>query len=656
MARPRQSGQAIVLVLLLTVIGVIGAISLLSTGILSSEKMQLQNAADATAYSVSVLEARDLNYGAYINRAMVANEVAIGQMVSLHSWMIMLESEPKNLNLLASLLSAIPIIGSGIASGIRFISKVKKTTSNAAKRVVKPMAKLFTKGLHSINQVYGSSQQLMHLATLTFSYAAITQVPKNNVGDLQQNSVGLSGFGLFSVAMHYGSYYGDLLSLPVYNFVKHPSGIDNEMARFAQVVNDSRDNFTRNRPCGNDGLVKKALDKIPTFDSGKIIDAAVNFLGKYIPNIPGIKGFVIGFIRKVVKKLVPKNELKLLALDCHNQAGVSTGGWKLDLFKGRVTAGEIEGFNCPVSAICSIFGLPDTWRFGYSAVVTGKASADRKGGSQVVIEKKKGYIWSAADGSDLSAQIHPTLKICVIYCFKIDIGAIKSPHVPMGAGAAIAGNGKPKLKGFTGGGRDQMYGDTWEKQVPWFYIKKQIAKSSNNVSKSYRMAAGGYQMVNALPNIGQHNNFSAGLAKKSNKLLFTGLEAPYMLIALTQQKTSSFRVASPSGNFSLDEPEEGDLAIAVIGKAQVYYSEPVDLDYFSIKNRYGKKIIGSSNGFNPYWDARLVDTSYFDRTASLAFQSGQNPFKHEFNQTIENFKNLLGNLQGLFSSGSGGFI
>jgi len=654
----KQSGQAIVLILLLTVLGVIGAISLISTGILTSEKMQLQNAADATAYSVSVLEARDLNYGAYINRAMVTNEVAIGQMVSLHSWMIMLESEPTNLDALASLLSAIPIIGSGLGAGIRGISKVKKTTSNAAKGVVKPMAKLFAKGLHTINLIYGGSQQLMHLATLTFSYSALTQVPQNNVGDLQQSGVGLSNFGLFSVAMHYGSYYGDILSLPVYNFVKHPTGTDNEMARFAQVINDSRDNFTRNRPCGEGGLVKQVLDQIPKFNSEKIVAEAVAFLEGYIPDIPVIEDVALDLIEEAVSAFSPKIELEALALDCHIDGGVSTGGWELNLLKGKVTVGPMVTMDCPILLGCAVPGVPGTWRFGYEIEVKARASADRTGGSQVILDKDKDYVWSAADGSDLAAYVEPSLRICVVECFNIDVPEISSPPFPLGAGAAVAGNGQPEVSGFSAGGRNQMYGDVWEKTIPWLVIKGELNKSSNNVATNYRMAAGGHQMVNALPEIGQYNNFGSDLSRKSNTLLFTGLEAPYMLIALTQRKTSSFYgSAMPNGNFELDEPEDGELAIAVIGKSEVYYSEPADLDYFSIKSaRTNEQSIGSNNGFNPYWDARLVDTSYFDRTAALAFQSGQNPFAVEINATIENFKSLLNNLQGLFSSDIGGVI
>ena len=51
-----------------------------------SEKIRVTNAADAAAYSAGLVEARALNYDAYINRAMVANQIAIAQMVSIASW------------------------------------------------------------------------------------------------------------------------------------------------------------------------------------------------------------------------------------------------------------------------------------------------------------------------------------------------------------------------------------------------------------------------------------------------------------------------------------------------------------------------------------------------------------------------------------------
>jgi hypothetical protein len=58
-----------------------------NTGQLTAEKAKLVNTADAVAYSAAVMHARALNFDAYTNRAMIANEITIAQMVSLDSWL-----------------------------------------------------------------------------------------------------------------------------------------------------------------------------------------------------------------------------------------------------------------------------------------------------------------------------------------------------------------------------------------------------------------------------------------------------------------------------------------------------------------------------------------------------------------------------------------
>ena len=85
--KTRQSGQVLPLGLVLVVFCVVGALMLFNTGQVASDKMRLANTADAAAYSGALWQARALNYQAYANRAMVANQVAIGQAVSLNSWM-----------------------------------------------------------------------------------------------------------------------------------------------------------------------------------------------------------------------------------------------------------------------------------------------------------------------------------------------------------------------------------------------------------------------------------------------------------------------------------------------------------------------------------------------------------------------------------------
>ena len=61
-------------------------------------RVQIENAADAAAYSQAVHLARQLNFTAYTNRSMVANEVAIGHLVSLLSWSRQYQTLPKWLN------------------------------------------------------------------------------------------------------------------------------------------------------------------------------------------------------------------------------------------------------------------------------------------------------------------------------------------------------------------------------------------------------------------------------------------------------------------------------------------------------------------------------------------------------------------------------
>lgn len=70
---------------------------LVNTGQTVTEKMRVTNAADAAAYSAGVVEARALNVDAYLNRAMVANEIVIAQMVSMASWLRYFASATDNI-------------------------------------------------------------------------------------------------------------------------------------------------------------------------------------------------------------------------------------------------------------------------------------------------------------------------------------------------------------------------------------------------------------------------------------------------------------------------------------------------------------------------------------------------------------------------------
>lgn len=87
MKKAGSKGQALVLSLLLAGAAALASLLLFNSGLLANTKTQLQNAADAGAYSGAVLLARDHNFSAYANRAMVANQVAVAQLVSMKSYL-----------------------------------------------------------------------------------------------------------------------------------------------------------------------------------------------------------------------------------------------------------------------------------------------------------------------------------------------------------------------------------------------------------------------------------------------------------------------------------------------------------------------------------------------------------------------------------------
>ncbi|MBS0417478.1 MAG: hypothetical protein JSR66_07175 [Proteobacteria bacterium] len=84
--RARQGGQAIVLFMAMVVACCCILALVYNVGQVTNRKEETINAADAAALSGALVEARMLNFQAYLNRAQVANEVTIAQLVSLESF------------------------------------------------------------------------------------------------------------------------------------------------------------------------------------------------------------------------------------------------------------------------------------------------------------------------------------------------------------------------------------------------------------------------------------------------------------------------------------------------------------------------------------------------------------------------------------------
>jgi hypothetical protein len=110
-----------------------------------------------------------------------------------------------------------------------------------------------------------------------------------------------------------------------------------------------------------------------------------------------------------------------------------------------------------------------------------------------------------------------------------------------------------------------------------------------------------------------------------------GFEAPYFLAGVVKEsediysanaplKTTGIGKISSSHTFYLDDEASAGSKLGAISKSEVYFSRPTDLSFF--RRADGHTEYGSA--YNPYWQARLVETTVADRTVALMIQQKQN--------------------------------
>lgn len=129
--RNRQQGQVLAYGLAALLIGAAALVLLYNAGQTSTEKTRTVNAADAAAFSGGIWVARQLNFMAYTNRAMVANHVAVGHFVSYMSWIRYVEDSSEKLRDLTRFIPYINVAtrilatwGAYVRSGTEYFADV----------------------------------------------------------------------------------------------------------------------------------------------------------------------------------------------------------------------------------------------------------------------------------------------------------------------------------------------------------------------------------------------------------------------------------------------------------------------------------------------------------------------------------------------------
>lgn len=132
------------------------------TAILTNDKTRSLAIADASAKSVATWYAQILNYDAYSNRAIAANEVMMAQAVTLVAWTQYVQTLATNIGTVASVIPALR----PVAGWIQETAALSHELASAGALAEVPLRSGYTRALQS-------SQQIMHASATPFGAQAL---------------------------------------------------------------------------------------------------------------------------------------------------------------------------------------------------------------------------------------------------------------------------------------------------------------------------------------------------------------------------------------------------------------------------------------------------------------------------------------------------
>lgn len=251
----RETGQALVLALVCMLVFVVGVLVLFNTGQVVNKKVQLNNTADAAAYSAAVQQARAYNLIAYLNRAQVANEIATAQIVSIHSWMNFAISGTDHFADAVQVLGvALDLTGVGAEIGVALneiateLGQLKQGMQKL-RDLMKSAFSAAVLGLSVVDQAYAKAEMAVTVGEMIDIPKLVQTVVKQNAikaagstdkeASLSAKSLALLGVQVTQANRSYARLY----SVPKGTNPTHTADAD----RYANVVMEARDGFSASR-------------------------------------------------------------------------------------------------------------------------------------------------------------------------------------------------------------------------------------------------------------------------------------------------------------------------------------------------------------------------------------------------------------------------
>jgi hypothetical protein len=212
---------ALLLMLLAALLG--SLLFVFNSGQIVAAKLRLVGAADAAAYSAAQSQARALNFQAYMNRAVVANEVAIAQLVSLRSWSGYMDQALQEASVIGSLVPP-------LAGPLRSLARGWDSIDRGLQRALPPL------------EAATSAWNVEVLARAEFvADAQATVLADGLAQDVAFDNVPALGASTVGREFTAGN------ALRWRNFTAGHGRSGDERVRLREVVMDSRDGFSRAR-------------------------------------------------------------------------------------------------------------------------------------------------------------------------------------------------------------------------------------------------------------------------------------------------------------------------------------------------------------------------------------------------------------------------
>lgn len=265
----RRRGQTLVLFLGFVAAMVGMMLVVFNSGQVTNAKMRAMNAADAAAYSGALWEARSLNFQAYMNRAMVVNEVTIAQSVSLRSWLAYVNRFVTNVNYITQFIPWVGEVTTEIHQGLNQV--------NSQIQNLLPLADMALRG---VNVAAHKAQDGFYVSGSIVAQELATEVAKANKAEMSPAGTELMALNVAKWTAFTKPYEGK------------------ERTRIQAVTLDSRDGFSQNRdntalrdPLGVAfEVAKQGGTDLIDYDSWKGLDSSelrtVKILGKWRSKMP----------------------------------------------------------------------------------------------------------------------------------------------------------------------------------------------------------------------------------------------------------------------------------------------------------------------------------------------------------------------------------